>query len=162
MGKRQQLIIPVLLMLCIFFTSDGANGAKHTQFLKVKPHQPRSSPDSFFGFLPKGVPIPPSAPSERHNSIGLDGGGGAPWMIVQEERNKLSRINLQEKQQIPMEYFCLRLPGIYIVFLKDHSLIRKLKELVMEVSSSIKQWNYTDFNRIYSFSALFIGLVEED
>ncbi|KAH6782528.1 hypothetical protein C2S53_004066 [Perilla frutescens var. hirtella] len=80
MGKGQQLI-PILLVLCIFlFSSNGANGGRHTQFMKVKPPS-RASPssaDTFYGFLPKGVPIPPSGPSRRHNSIGLEGGGAEP------------------------------------------------------------------------------------
>ncbi|KAL1533485.1 hypothetical protein AAHA92_33364 [Salvia divinorum] len=76
MGKRKHRVIPIIiLVLCILFCIDDANGARHTQFLKVR----RSSPEStFYGFLPKGVPIPPSAPSKRHNSIGLEGGGGLP------------------------------------------------------------------------------------
>lgn len=70
----------ILFLIMIIFSCD-ANGARHTQFLKVKPrttttHQ--SGHNNFFGFLPKGVPIPPSGPSQRHNAIGLDGTDESP------------------------------------------------------------------------------------
>ncbi|KAL8515093.1 hypothetical protein ACS0TY_013978 [Phlomoides rotata] len=69
MGKRHQLIPILLVLFIIIFTFDHANGGRHTQFLKVK-RQTRNSEDTLTGFLPKGVPIPPSAPSRRHNDIG--------------------------------------------------------------------------------------------
>lgn len=49
-----------------------AQGASHTQFFKMKSlpiinkNKKNKSP---YESLPKGVPIPPSAPSLRHNGI---------------------------------------------------------------------------------------------
>ncbi|KAI3464662.1 hypothetical protein Pfo_021325 [Paulownia fortunei] len=78
MGKKPQVIHILLVFFMIIFTCDHANGARHTQFLKVKPHTHNSPDSTFLGFLPKGVPIPPSGPSRRHNDIGLAGGEGSP------------------------------------------------------------------------------------
>ncbi|KAL7117720.1 hypothetical protein ACP275_03G090900 [Erythranthe tilingii] len=81
MGKRIQIShISIVLFLIIFTCCDEhhhhhVNCARHTQFLKVKPQSNinHDSPNpNFLGFLPKGVPIPPSGPSQRHNAIGLD------------------------------------------------------------------------------------------
>ncbi|KAI3460480.1 hypothetical protein Pfo_017143 [Paulownia fortunei] len=76
MPKRPN-IIPILLVLICIFLSGHANTASHTQFHKIKP-KTHTSPHIFFGALPKGVPIPPSGPSQRHNDVGLQGGDGPP------------------------------------------------------------------------------------
>ncbi|KAL2232250.1 UNVERIFIED_CONTAM: Protein IDA-LIKE 2 [Sesamum indicum] len=77
MGNRPQ-ILPILILFLFIFACDHANGARHTQFLKVKPQTHKSPASDFFGFLPKGVPIPPSGPSNRHNGIGVEGREGLP------------------------------------------------------------------------------------
>lgn len=50
-----------------------ANAEKDSQIVNVKPLLPsnKNSKSSFSQSLPKGVPIPPSAPSKRHNQINI-------------------------------------------------------------------------------------------
>ncbi|KAG4984106.1 hypothetical protein JHK82_028941 [Glycine max] len=53
-------------------------GARHShQVFKVQP-KGEAFPPSFFGFLPKAMPIPPSGPSRKHNGIGLQSSNGEP------------------------------------------------------------------------------------
>ncbi|PIN02930.1 hypothetical protein CDL12_24560 [Handroanthus impetiginosus] len=78
MAKRSK-IIPILLALSFIFLHNGhATKATHTQFVKIKPKTHTAPYTKYFGSLPKGVPIPPSGPSRRHNGIVLQGGGGPP------------------------------------------------------------------------------------
>lgn len=56
-------ILLLFLLLVISPLSDGAIDRVHNlRIHKVNIHSPVA-----FGFLPKGLPVPPSAPSKRHN-----------------------------------------------------------------------------------------------
>ncbi|KAL6318439.1 hypothetical protein AAG906_041205 [Vitis piasezkii] len=76
MGKRPQILV-LWLFLVLIFLVEYSHGSRHTQVLKEKP-KPQNSPRSFFGFLPKGMPIPPSGPSKKHNDIGLQSSQQSP------------------------------------------------------------------------------------
>ncbi|CAI9778029.1 unnamed protein product [Fraxinus pennsylvanica] len=69
-------VFPYMLTRNIFRV-DQVQSARHTQFLKVKPKS-LVPPDNFYGYLPKGMPVPPSGPSRKHNDIGLRGWQGSP------------------------------------------------------------------------------------
>lgn len=76
MAKRSKplLVLCTLVLLIMFLVgpTNGSSRSKHTQFLKVKPKTTHNSHHgSFYGFLPKAMPIPPSGPSKRHNDIGF-------------------------------------------------------------------------------------------
>ncbi|PIM98563.1 hypothetical protein CDL12_28952 [Handroanthus impetiginosus] len=77
MGKKPQILL-IFLMFLIICTCDHASCARHTQFFKVKPLIRNTPNSTYFGFLPKGVPIPPSGPSRRHNGFGVESGVGLP------------------------------------------------------------------------------------
>ncbi|KAM3305743.1 hypothetical protein P3S67_012610 [Capsicum chacoense] len=66
--KTTTYTISIILVLVII---QHAYGARHTQFFKVKPLPKNYNNKSPNESLPKGVPIPPSAPSKRHNGINL-------------------------------------------------------------------------------------------
>ncbi|XVF64377.1 hypothetical protein PTKIN_Ptkin09bG0164500 [Pterospermum kingtungense] len=75
MGSRKRLILVlwvfgVLLFIILFGEAHGPS-SRYSHMLKVKPKFHQNSPRSFFGALPKAMPIPPSAPSKKHNDIGL-------------------------------------------------------------------------------------------
>ncbi|KAF7812953.1 Protein IDA-LIKE 2 [Senna tora] len=63
------LIMLLFLVLCLVGQSYGSSRHNTHQVLKVKPKSDNHH-HNFFGFLPKGTPIPPSGPSRKHNSIG--------------------------------------------------------------------------------------------
>lgn len=75
---KKPLIIPIFLCFLFIFLTDHTSDARYSQFLHSKP-KTRNSPNMLFGYLPKGMPIPPSGPSKRHNDIGLHGSQGLPW-----------------------------------------------------------------------------------
>ncbi|KAL4375626.1 hypothetical protein S245_018381 [Arachis hypogaea] len=76
MGRRHVLhhvlIMLLVLLMCLVVISYGS---RQTQVFKMKPNskaKPQALlPQSLFGFLPKAVPYPPSAPSRNHNGIEL-------------------------------------------------------------------------------------------
>nr|KYP74816.1 Protein IDA-LIKE 2 [Cajanus cajan] len=77
MDRRDLNVLIVLLLMVIYFVGHS-NGSRHTlQVFKVQP-KVEALPPSFFGFLPKAMPIPPSGPSRKHNGIGLQSSMGEP------------------------------------------------------------------------------------
>ncbi|GFP97791.1 protein ida-like 2 [Phtheirospermum japonicum] len=90
MVKRLQIITPIVLLLLLIFSlyDHHANGVRprRTQIMmKAKPQTTQNSIKIIFGFLPKGVAIPPSGPSRRHNDIGLKSSGGSTGRQTIEE-----------------------------------------------------------------------------
>ncbi|KAG6626039.1 hypothetical protein I3843_15G017200 [Carya illinoinensis] len=81
MGKRDLVLLLFgLTLLMLTVVASQTNGPRHdhsTQVFKVKP-RPQNPPQEFLGFLPKAWPIPPSGPSKKHNSIGLQSSRGSP------------------------------------------------------------------------------------
>ncbi|KAJ0976526.1 hypothetical protein J5N97_012000 [Dioscorea zingiberensis] len=76
-AKNQQLgkLKFALVFLAVLVMATCCHGSrKSIQGFQVKPDAMRN-PGYFLGFLPKAMPIPPSAPSKQHNSFGLDSGG---------------------------------------------------------------------------------------
>ncbi|KDP43021.1 hypothetical protein JCGZ_25207 [Jatropha curcas] len=71
MGKSH-LALVLWLLLLISFVADShcSRQTASTQIFKFKAKN-HNSPRTFFGFLPKAMPIPPSGPSKKHNDIGL-------------------------------------------------------------------------------------------
>ncbi|KAK7343724.1 hypothetical protein VNO77_12712 [Canavalia gladiata] len=77
MDRRHFNVLLVLLLLFIYFVGHSY-GSRHThQVYKVQP-KAKALPPTFFGFLPKAMPIPPSGPSRKHNSFGLQSSMGKP------------------------------------------------------------------------------------
>ncbi|KAL2324610.1 hypothetical protein Fmac_023668 [Flemingia macrophylla] len=74
---RRYIKVLLLLMLMLIYFVGHSYGSRHTQVFKVHPKD-KALPPNIFGFLPKAVPIPPSGPSRKHNSIGLQSSMGAP------------------------------------------------------------------------------------
>ncbi|KAG2663124.1 hypothetical protein I3843_16G014700 [Carya illinoinensis] len=77
MGKGNQVLLLCLLLMLTVVVSQ-THGARHSQVFKVKPRSQNSTHHDFLGFLPKAWPIPPSGPSKKHNSIGLQSSRGSP------------------------------------------------------------------------------------
>ncbi|CAL9149977.1 unnamed protein product [Musa hybrid cultivar] len=75
--RRSVLVVCLLLLLLLLF-SCCCHGAREMQVFKKKPSAGRRNSGYFTGFMPKATPIPPSAPSKHHNSIGLDRTTAAP------------------------------------------------------------------------------------
>ncbi|GMI90811.1 hypothetical protein HRI_002750400 [Hibiscus trionum] len=75
MGHRMLRVL--VLWLFIFLLSEAAvqgstSASRYSHMFHMNPKSShRNSPRSFFGALPKTIPIPPSAPSRNHNDIGL-------------------------------------------------------------------------------------------
>ncbi|CAM8902121.1 unnamed protein product [Rhodiola kirilowii] len=77
------LLLHLLLMCCIaccFWPCDGSSRVHVYQVGFKQPlrpahnyHHRQQHPTTagFMGFLPRGIPIPNSAPSRKHNSIGV-------------------------------------------------------------------------------------------
>ncbi|KAK8642907.1 hypothetical protein V6N13_012231 [Hibiscus sabdariffa] len=66
----------VVLWLFIFLLAAAAavlgSPSRYSHMFHMNPKSShRNSPRSFFGALPKTIPIPPSAPSRSHNDLGL-------------------------------------------------------------------------------------------
>ncbi|GKU90621.1 hypothetical protein SLE2022_329920 [Rubroshorea leprosula] len=70
MGRKHLVLVLRLVLLFIVLVS-LVHGSRYTHFFKVKPILRNPPPSAISGFLPKGMLIPPSAPSKEHNSIGL-------------------------------------------------------------------------------------------
>ncbi|KAG5246034.1 Protein IDA [Salix suchowensis] len=69
----------VLWLLLITSSVGHIYGARQSQIFKmIKPSSQNSSPSTFMGFLPKGMPVPPSGPSKRHNGIGIKSSNSLP------------------------------------------------------------------------------------
>ncbi|WOL11880.1 hypothetical protein Cni_G20644 [Canna indica] len=69
---RRRLIAVLLLLLLLLLVSCCRAAARETQVFKAKAPLGRRGAGFFMGFLPKAVPIPPSAPSKQHNSVGTE------------------------------------------------------------------------------------------
>lgn len=71
MSIKNTTTISIIFVLVIII--QHAHGASHTQFFKVKPLpiSNKNNKSPYYESLPKGVPIPPSSPSKRHNGINL-------------------------------------------------------------------------------------------
>ncbi|XP_019082897.1 PREDICTED: protein IDA-LIKE 5-like [Camelina sativa] len=88
-NKRRAVMILVVIMMVFSWRMCEAEGLRRysssrpQRFFKVRrpnPHHHHRNqgfiyddypPESFSGFLPKTLPIPPSAPSKKHNVYGL-------------------------------------------------------------------------------------------
>ncbi|KAK7391279.1 hypothetical protein VNO78_19693 [Psophocarpus tetragonolobus] len=77
MDRRYLNLVLVLMLLVIYFVGHSSGSRHSHQLFKVQPKGEALSP-SFFGFLPKAMPIPPSGPSRKHNAIGLQSSMGKP------------------------------------------------------------------------------------
>lgn len=73
---RNSVIAALLLLLFLLFVS-CSHGSSDSKGLRVRSIAKRT-PGYLMGFLPRGVPIPPSGPSRKHNSIGLQN-KAQPW-----------------------------------------------------------------------------------
>ncbi|KAJ0025806.1 hypothetical protein Pint_07961 [Pistacia integerrima] len=63
----------------VFLLVGNTQGSRHSsQVFKVSPTKSHNSPRTISGFFPKGVPIPPSGPSKKHNDIGLESSDRLP------------------------------------------------------------------------------------
>ncbi|KAB2635230.1 protein IDA-LIKE 5-like [Pyrus ussuriensis x Pyrus communis] len=79
MGKKHDLLVVVAVLLLIFLVGHTQSSRvlhRSSQVFKVMKPSSRSGhqklhDSSFFAFLPKARPIPPSGPSRKHNAIGL-------------------------------------------------------------------------------------------
>ncbi|XWS21762.1 hypothetical protein CRYUN_Cryun30bG0082000 [Craigia yunnanensis] len=74
MDSRKRLVLvlwQLLLLFILLFGQAHGSSSKYSHMFKVNPKYHQNSPRSFFGALPKAMPIPPSAPSKKHNDIGL-------------------------------------------------------------------------------------------
>ncbi|GMI77092.1 hypothetical protein HRI_001378500 [Hibiscus trionum] len=77
MGTRKLvLLLPclLLLLLSLFSFAEARGSSRFSHTLNIRPkstHEKEKLPNSFVGALPKSMPIPPSAPSKKHNDIGL-------------------------------------------------------------------------------------------
>ncbi|EOY16668.1 Inflorescence deficient in abscission-like 2, putative [Theobroma cacao] len=79
MGRKRLVIVLWLLILVFIFLFGQAHGSsRNSHMFKVNPKSHRNSPRSFFGALPKAMPIPPSGPSKKHNDIGLQSSRRSP------------------------------------------------------------------------------------
>ncbi|KAG6475776.1 hypothetical protein ZIOFF_065005 [Zingiber officinale] len=65
---RDSVIAALLLLLLLFVSC--SHGSSDRRGLRVSSIA-KKNPGYLTGFLPRGVPIPPSGPSKKHNSIGL-------------------------------------------------------------------------------------------
>ncbi|KAL5776688.1 hypothetical protein ACOSP7_009614 [Xanthoceras sorbifolium] len=85
MGKRHVIVVLWLLLVLIFLVSNCQGARFSSRDFKVrKPiksnqNSSSSSPRTVVGFLPKTMPIPPSAPSKAHNDIGLQSPNNSSW-----------------------------------------------------------------------------------
>uniref|UniRef100_A0A7N0T9G3 Uncharacterized protein n=1 Tax=Kalanchoe fedtschenkoi TaxID=63787 RepID=A0A7N0T9G3_KALFE len=72
--RQKTLLLFLLLCIAGLWLGDGSSRVHVHQvaFNPMRPHyHHHNSPADFMGFLPRGIPIPNSAPSRKHNSIGL-------------------------------------------------------------------------------------------
>ncbi|KAI5597416.1 hypothetical protein POPTR_002G070401v4 [Populus trichocarpa] len=68
---RSHLVLVLWLLLLAPFVSHTCGSRQTKIFKMIEPSSQNSSPGTFSGFFPKGMPIPPSGPSKKHNDIGL-------------------------------------------------------------------------------------------
>ncbi|XP_018469249.1 protein IDA-like [Raphanus sativus] len=60
----------VVVLCLLLFLAASSTSARIGATVDMKNRKSLGFKDSYiFGYLPKGVPIPPSAPSKRHNSL---------------------------------------------------------------------------------------------
>ncbi|KAH1065161.1 hypothetical protein J1N35_030148 [Gossypium stocksii] len=83
MGSSRKLVALFLWwFLFIFLVGEAAHASPSRHYshrLKMNPNSsPQNPPRSFFGALPRSIPIPPSAPSKNHNDIGLQSSATFP------------------------------------------------------------------------------------
>ncbi|KAF9687100.1 hypothetical protein SADUNF_Sadunf02G0058600 [Salix dunnii] len=70
MGRSHLVLVLCLLLLAPFVRT--TYGSRQTKMFKmIEPNSQNSSPSTFTGFFPKGMPIPPSGPSKKHYDIEL-------------------------------------------------------------------------------------------
>ncbi|KMT09205.1 hypothetical protein BVRB_6g133070 [Beta vulgaris subsp. vulgaris] len=50
---------------------DKCEGLRHTHVFRFNPRPRYSNSGHFLGFFPKRYPVPSSAPSRKHNDLGL-------------------------------------------------------------------------------------------
>ncbi|CAD5187329.1 unnamed protein product [Musa acuminata subsp. malaccensis] len=62
----------ISLVILILFLVSCCDGSRTMHAWYQNPAGKKKS-GGFFEFLPRAMPIPPSGPSKRHNSIGLHG-----------------------------------------------------------------------------------------
>ncbi|CAD5178591.1 unnamed protein product [Musa acuminata subsp. malaccensis] len=67
--KRDSVVAARLLLILLLLVS-CCHGSRDIEVYKER-YGGMRNPGYFMGFLPRGVPIPPSGPSRQHNSIGL-------------------------------------------------------------------------------------------
>ncbi|XLS72935.1 hypothetical protein HN51_029800 [Arachis hypogaea] len=81
------ILVVMMLFLLIYLVGHSyasrhiISTTNHRQVFKVKPNKKvhyQALPPTFFSFLPKAMPIPPSGPSRKHNAIGLQASLGTP------------------------------------------------------------------------------------
>ncbi|XVE95667.1 hypothetical protein REPUB_Repub02eG0118400 [Reevesia pubescens] len=74
MGSRKRLVLVLWLLLLLFillFGQTHSSSSRYSHMFRMKPKSFQNSPRSFFGALPKAMPIPPSGPSKKRNDMGL-------------------------------------------------------------------------------------------
>ncbi|OIW17824.1 hypothetical protein TanjilG_02452 [Lupinus angustifolius] len=69
MCRRPLIIILWLLFFLLFIFMSHCHCSRTIDVYKLKSKSQHQG--HFFGFLPKGMPIPYSTPSRKHNGIGL-------------------------------------------------------------------------------------------
>ncbi|WOL18790.1 hypothetical protein Cni_G27587 [Canna indica] len=63
------VVLIIVLLLCMHASCKEIKEAASSRPKKTT----TTTSGDFVGFLPRSMPVPPSAPSKRHNSIGLSG-----------------------------------------------------------------------------------------
>ncbi|KAE9617419.1 hypothetical protein Lal_00034754 [Lupinus albus] len=77
MGRRYRLVL-LKLMFLLLNRVGSCYGSSQTQvFFNVKTKS-QGLPQSFYGYLPKAMPIPHSGPSRKHNGIEIERSLGKP------------------------------------------------------------------------------------
>ncbi|EHA8590241.1 Protein IDA-LIKE 2 [Cocos nucifera] len=74
MGRLRRGSTLLVWLLLLLLLASCCQGSRSMQVFKKRPMESRNS-GYYFGFLPRGVPIPPSGPSKQHNSIGFESHG---------------------------------------------------------------------------------------
>ncbi|KAK8552333.1 hypothetical protein V6N13_120742 [Hibiscus sabdariffa] len=72
MGSRKLGVLVLWLLIFLLAAAVHGSPSRYSHMFHMNPKSShRNSPRSFFGALPKAIPIPPSAPSRSHNDVGL-------------------------------------------------------------------------------------------
>ncbi|OAY62685.1 Protein IDA-LIKE 2 [Ananas comosus] len=59
-----------LLLLLLTILNSSCCGARTMGTLNARPAAAKNSSGAYLGLLPRAIPIPPSGPSKRHDSVG--------------------------------------------------------------------------------------------